>query len=160
MLTNNNKANANHDIYTSHNSKKTNYDTTKVNNAENLSCAPAYYNDDFPNETSINSILNPEANCFLPLYRGGTAKINDIMVPMSEPYNFNVACDHGYDIPPFVSRHTILHTTSILNPHAGIFVTSCIRTFENCAFAMEFSPSIEAFVIEIKLKKKKWLLIC
>ena len=25
---------------------------------------------------------------------------------------------------------------------------------------VEFSPSIEAFVIEIKLKKKKWLLIC
>ena len=51
---------------------------TKVNNAENLSCAPAYYNDEFPNETSINSILNPEANCFLPLYRGSTARINPL----------------------------------------------------------------------------------
>ena len=102
----------------------------------------------FSNETSIYSILNPEANCFLPLYRGSTAKINasamfnDMMIPMSGPYNFNVAGDHGYDVLPFIS---------ILNPHAGIFVTSYIRIFENCAIVTLFTTIliISSFLIHV-----------
>ena len=77
---------------------------------------------------------------------------------MSGPYNFNVAGDHGYDIPPFVSPFVSRHTTFILNPHAGIFVTSCIRTLENCAIAASFATIliISTFLIhEININSKQ-----
>ena len=68
---------------------------------------------------------------------------------MSGPYNFNVAGDHRYDVPPFVS---------ILNPNSGIFVTSYNRIFENCAMATLFTTIliISNFLIhEININSKE-----